>query len=168
MHKPMPLPAVTPLAALAVLALSVAHAAEPEPEIERPVATAQAVGALHTLRNIPEACVRIEGRFTGEAAAPYAMAAVRRERCNPRARYADAAQVAPSAESGWILNDLLRVPRADNPACEAVVKIWRKPGAAAPPALDPQGRSRLYLDKPQAAKASPTFSAVLELLQSCG
>ncbi len=168
MHKLMPLPAVVPLMALAALALSAVHAAEPEPEIKRPGATAQAVNALHTLRNIPEACVRIEGRFTGDAAAPYAMNAERRERCNPRALYVDAAKAAPSPESGWILNDLLRVPRAGGPGCEAVVKIWRKAGDAAPPDLDPQGRSRLYLDKPQAAKAAPMFSAVLEPPASCG
>ena len=57
-------------------ASSVAEAADTAPEIQRAPATPQAVGALHTLRTIPEACARLEGRFTGDAAKPYAFAAV--------------------------------------------------------------------------------------------
>ena len=54
-----------------VLAMSpLAAVAATQPEVQRPPATAQAVGALHTVRQIPEVCTRIEGRFTGQAAAP--------------------------------------------------------------------------------------------------
>ena len=55
------------VAALAAAALP-ASAADPAPEIQRPLGTAQAVGAAHTLRSIPEACARLEGVFTGDAA----------------------------------------------------------------------------------------------------
>ena len=41
-----------------------------KPEIERPAASAQATGTVHTVRQIPEACTRIEGRFTGTATQP--------------------------------------------------------------------------------------------------
>ena len=41
-----------------------AHAADPVPEIQRSVAKAQAIGAVHTLRTIPEACARLQGTFS--------------------------------------------------------------------------------------------------------
>src|SRR5512133_2304825 len=47
----------------AAIPLSVAlpsRASEPTPEIARPVGTPQAVGAVHTLRGIPEASTRPE------------------------------------------------------------------------------------------------------------
>ena len=129
--------------ALAPLAAS---AADPKPEINRPASTPQQVGALHTLRAIPEACVRIEGQFTGQAAPPYKFSMARTSaNCQPRARLVDAAKVKPDAKSGWIFNDLVRVPSAACPSQQAVVRIWRKTADAAPPALDPQGRSRIYL-----------------------
>ena len=82
------------IAALSTLALSVAvaaglpaTAAEPKPEIARPAAPAQAVGHAHALRTIPEACIRLEGEFTGDAAKPYRFSAVRTSpACQPRAR----------------------------------------------------------------------------------
>jgi hypothetical protein len=137
----------------------------PLPEIQRPDATPQAVGVLHTLRTIPEACVRLEGVFTGDAAAPYRFGAVARERCAQRAVYVAAENLKEpaGAASGWILNDRIRVPRADAPACIATIAIWRKPGDAAPPALDAQGRSRLYLDKPQKPAVAPMFTAALAI-----
>ena len=68
----------TPL--IAILTLAIAQpllAAEPAPEIKREAGTPQAVNALHTLRQIPEACARMEGMFTGNAAEPYKFALVR-------------------------------------------------------------------------------------------
>jgi len=63
-----------------------AWAADPKPEIARPAAAPQAVGAVHTLRQIPEACARLEGAFTGDAAQPYRYAPVRTSpQCQPRA-----------------------------------------------------------------------------------
>jgi hypothetical protein len=51
------------------------------------------VGAAHTLRQIPEACARLEGVFTGDAAEPYRFSAVRTsEQCQPRARFVDYAK----------------------------------------------------------------------------
>ncbi|MEG3192404.1 hypothetical protein [Lysobacter sp. D1-1-M9] len=136
---------LTPLlfafAALPVLA------ADPKPEIGRAAAAAQAVGAAHTLRTIPEACARIEGVFTGRAADPYEFSVVRTSpRCQARAVLADAVRIKPSPATGWILNDLVRVPSAACPSREAVVEVWRKPAANGGPELDTQGAVRVYLD----------------------
>ena len=51
-----------PRAPLLLLALAAAPlaATDPVPEVQRPPAAPQAVGAVHTLRTIPEACARIE------------------------------------------------------------------------------------------------------------
>ncbi len=134
----------------AVIPLSVALpvlAADPTPEIARPVGAPQAIGAVHTLRGIPEACMRLEGAFTGDAAKPYLFQAVQTSaNCQPRARFVDAASVKPSTKNGWILNDVIRVPSAACPARQAVVSVWRHPAdTAVPPKLDPQGKSRIYL-----------------------
>lgn len=123
-----------------------AHAAEPQPEIQRAVGAPQAVGALHTLRVIPEACARIQGKFTGNSAKPYDFAVVQTgTRCQPRAKLVDAAKVKPQGKPGWIYADLVRVPSAACASQQAVVRIWRHDAKAAPPQLDAQGRSRLYL-----------------------
>ena len=151
--------------------LPVAQAADGvQPEIQRESASPQSVGQLHTLRTIPEACVRLQGQFTADPAAPYGFEAVQSGRCAQRAVYVAVSGLkqAPTTASGWILNDRISVPRADAPACVAVVEIWRRPGDATPPKLDPQGRSRLYLDKPQQAVAAPLFTAVLLAPKSCG
>lgn len=154
-----------------------AHAAsEPTPEIKRAPVPAQAAGRVHTLRQIPEACARIEGLFTGQAAEPYKFAVVRTSpNCQPRARFVDAAKAQPSEQAGWKFNDLIRVPNAACPQQQAVLRIWRKPAAAAPPQLDAQGRSRLYLqDEKQKAGAAqlaaiPMFAASMKVEgQACG
>ena len=119
-----------------------AHAADPKPEIERKPALPQAVGKLHTLRSIPEACARLEGTFTGDAATPYKFNAVRTsERCGARARLVDAKTAKPSVANGWRLNDVIRVPNAGCPSQQAVVQVWRKDAKVAPPKLDAQGRA---------------------------
>ena len=123
-----------------------AHAAEPQPEIQRAVGAPQAVGALHTLRVIPEACARIQGKFTGNSAKPYDFAVVQTgTRCQPRAKLVDATKVKPQGKPGWIYADLVRVPSAACASQQAVVRLWRHDAKAAPPQLDAQGRSRLYL-----------------------
>ena len=145
-----------------------ARAADPRPEIQRAAAAPQAVGVVHALRTIPEACARLEGQFTGDAARPYKFAAVRTsERCGPRAKLVDAAQAKASAANGWLLNDVIRVPSAACPAQQAVVRIWRKDEKVAPPKADAQGRSRIYLkDGMDAARAGniapiPMFAAAM-------
>ena len=150
-------------------------AADPKPEIERPAASPQAVGAVHTLRTIPEACARIEGQFTGQAAQPYKFAVARTSaNCQARARLVDAAKARPSTASGWIFNDLIRVPSATCATQQAVVRIWRKPADAAPPKLDAQGRSRIYLkDATDRAKAGapsvPIYAAAMAVEgKACG
>lgn len=144
-----------------LLALAAAHlpaAASPQgpgPEITRPAATPQAVGAVHTLRQIPEACARLEGAFTGDAAEPYRHAVVRTsERCQPRARFVDASKVRPSVAEGWVLNERLRVPRAGCAGQEAVVTVWRRPAGAAPE-RDGQGQLRIYADRATQAASGP-------------
>ena len=151
-----------------LLAVSTALAGDREPEIQRAPATPQAVGVVHTLRTIPEACTRLEGRFTGNAGAPYALAAVRTgARCQPRSALRQDAPAAGAA--GWVLNDLIRVPSAACPSRQAVVRVWRKDAKVAPPKLDAQGRSRIYLkDSMDAARAGelkpiPVFAAAMTL-----
>ncbi|HZH43834.1 MAG TPA: hypothetical protein VEY50_07130 [Lysobacter sp.] len=158
-----------------VLALPAQAAPPAVPEIVRAPATAQAVGAVHTVRTIPEACTRLEGVFTGAAAQPYRLSAVRTSpRCQPRARFVDAAQAKPSPAAGWVFNDEIRIPSGACPDRQAVVRVWRKPGDAAPPRLDAQGRARLYLADVQRKSdaavqaALPQFAAVLVQDGSCG
>lgn len=150
-------------------------AAEPKPEIERPAASPQAVGVVHALRTIPEACARIEGQFTGQAAQPYKFAVARTSAsCQPRARLVDATKAKPSTTAGWIFNDLIRVPSAACATQQAVVRIWRKPADATPPKLDAQGRSRIYLkDATDRAKAGapsvPVYAAAMAVEgKACG
>jgi len=153
-----------PLIATCLLALAPARAAEPAPEIQRPPAKAQAVGVVHSLRQIPEACARLEGAFTGDAAQPYRYAPVRTSpQCQPRARFVDFDKARPSVAAGWKLNDVIRVPNAACPSQQAVVRVWRKPGSATPPAADGQGQSRIYLQdaKQQAAGAAQAASLTL-------
>lgn len=168
-----------PLSVAAALAFSAsaAFAADPAPEIQRSGSVpAQPVGSVHTLRQIPEACARLEGAFTGQAAQPYKFAVVRSSpNCQPRARFVDAVKAQPSEASGWKFNDLIRVPSAACPQQQAVVRVWRKPAAVAPPQLDAQGRARLYLqdekERAQAAKlaAVPMFAASMNVEgKACG
>ncbi|MBA2237307.1 MAG: hypothetical protein H0W24_01190 [Lysobacter sp.] len=145
--------------ALLLLAAAVnpALAADSKPEITRDAVTPQAVGAPHSVRTIPEACARLEGMFTGEAAQPYKFAAVRTSpKCQPRARFVDAAKATPSEQAGWRLNDLIRIPNAACPGQIAAVRVWRKPVEVAPPGLDAQGRSRIYLADARAKSAAAT------------
>ncbi|NUS39247.1 MAG: hypothetical protein HOQ02_09525 [Lysobacter sp.] len=159
----------------ALLVAGVTLAADLVPEVQRPPATPQAVGVLHTLRTIPEACARIEGRFTGDAAQPYQYDVVRTSpACQPRAGLIDADKAKPTTTKGWIFNDLIRVPSAACPQQQAVLRIWRHPTDAAPPRLDAQGRSRIYLqqsiDKAKAGKLPPIplYTATLEVEGTCG
>lgn len=136
-------------------------AAEPRPEIARDPATPQAVGAAHSLRTIPEACVRLEGTFTGQADAPYDFRMARTSAaCQPRAHFVDPAKAKPSAERGWKLNDVIRVPQAGCPSRVAVVHVWRKPVDVSTPGLDGQGRARIYLDESMQKVASGDFAPV--------
>ncbi|KRG44949.1 hypothetical protein ARC78_03825 [Stenotrophomonas pictorum JCM 9942] len=144
-------------------------AASAKPEIERPAGSAQADGAVHTVRQIPEACTRIEGRFTGDAASPYDMQLVRTSaQCQPRAVFLDFARVTPSEAAGWKLNEVVRIPSAACRSRQAQVEVWRKP-AGQQVALDGQGQSRVYLGdaKTQAAAgklaALPAYSARLSV-----
>jgi hypothetical protein len=147
----------TTLLAMTLVLTGTLHAAAtgPKPEIQRPSALAspQAVGAVHTVRQIPEACARIEGAFTGQAAEPYRFALVRTSpQCQPRARVVDFAKAQPSEATGWKFNDLVRIPSAACPSQQAVVRVWRKPVDNLP-AKDGQGQARVYLEeaKQQAA-----------------
>ncbi len=126
---------------------SAAASAQPlQPEIKRPPATPQPIGKLHALRTIPEACTRIQGRFTGDAGKPYEFSvAALGGRCQPRARLVDAFKAKAGAGPGWVLNDLVVVPSAACPGQHAVLRIWRETLKMAPPKPDRQGTSRIYL-----------------------
>lgn len=153
-----------PLLAAGLLMAAAVHAVEPAPEIQRPAAAPQAVGVVHSLRQIPEACARLEGTFTGDAAQPYRYAPVRTSpQCQPRARFIDFDKARPSVATGWKLNDVIRVPSAACPSQQAVVRVWRKPGSATPPPADGQGRTRIYLQdaKQQAGAAAQAPSLTL-------
>lgn len=146
-----------------------APAADPKPEIARGVAQPQAQNAVHTLRQIPEACARLEGMFTGQPGEPYVFTVVRTSpQCQPRARFVDAAKARPSASGGWILNDVIRVPNASCTSQQAVVHVWRKP-VDKTPQLDAQGKARLYLqDSQQQAQAGklapvPAYAAQMKV-----
>lgn len=156
---------------LLLLALlpAVAASAADTPELQRAVGAPQALGAAHTLRQIPEACARLEGVFTADAATPYKFAVVRTsEQCQPRARFVDFDKAQPSEAKGWKLNDVIRVPSASCPAQQAVVRVWRLP-VDQKPTLDGQGQSRIYLEeaKKQAAAGKiaqvPMFAAQLKV-----
>lgn len=159
------------LAAVGLSGLAqVATAADPVPEIKRDAIPPQAIGALRTLKTIPEACARIQGQFTGDPAQPYKFAVVRTSaRCQPRARLVEAANAKPSQAKGWIFNDLIRVPSATCATQQAVVRVWRQPADVAPPERDGQGRSRIYLkDSMQKAKAGklspiPVYAASMSV-----
>lgn len=160
-----PIPALLCIAGW--LGAASAMAADPAPEIARGASTPQAVGVVHTLRQIPEACARIEGAFTGQPAEPYRFAVVRTSaNCQPRARFVDAAKANPSVAAGWIFNDLIRVPNAACATQQAVVRVWRKPVDQAI-ALDGQGRARIYLEdemeKAEARKLNqvPMYAAAM-------
>ena len=145
---------------LAAIAAGPALAADPKPEITRDAVEPQAVGAVHTLRQIPEACARIEGVFTGDAAEPYRYAVVRTSpNCQPRARFVDAARAQPSEATGWVFNDMLRVPDANCPGHQAVVRVWRKP-VDQTMKLDGQGQSRIYVEEAKQAAAAGTIAAI--------
>jgi hypothetical protein len=158
------------LAALLVTLTLPALAAEPKPEIVRDTGKPQAVGVVHTVRGIPEACARLEGQFTGDATQPYKLAAVKTHpNCQPRARFVDFAKAQPSEAKGWKFNDLIRIPSAACRSLQAVVRVWRKPGDVAPPKLDAQGRSRIYLKdaseqaKTQSAPKVTLYAAAMKL-----
>lgn len=154
-----PLPA---LVAATVLACATApvRAADPAPEIARPAATPQPIGVAHTLRQIPEACARIEGVFTGDAAEPYRYAVVRTSpNCRPRARFVDAAKAQPSEAGGWVFNDQLRVPSVECPSQQAVVRVWRKP-VDQTIKLDGQGQSRIYIEESRQAAAAGSIAPI--------
>ena len=160
-----------------VLSSAAASAAAPTPEIQRPAVSAQAINAVHTVRTIPEACARLEGMFVAGAAVPYALKPVKTSpKCQGRARFVDGSVAKPSASTGWILNDVVRIPSAACASQQAVVHVWRKPAdKAAPPARDAQGRSRIYLqDAKNSAKAKtltaiPQYAAVLSIEgKACG
>ena len=159
------------LAILLLLAAALpALAADPSPEIQRPPATPQAVGTVHTVRGIPEACTRLEGMFTGDAGQPYKFDAVRTSpNCQARARFVDAKEVRPAKSDGWILNDVIRVPSAACPDQVAVVRVWRHPADVHPPKLDAQGRARIYLQesmekaKAHALAPVPLYAATMAI-----
>jgi hypothetical protein len=160
-------------AALLAPGLALGQSAAPAPEIRREPYPPQAPGSVHTIRILPEACAYLQGGFAAPAGAegPIYRYGARRTagRCQPRARLVDPAQARPSAASGWVLNDLIRIPNADCPAQQAVIRVWRKPADTAALRPDAQGRPRIYLEEAKrraesgALPSLPQYAAVLEI-----
>ena len=120
----------------------------------RPVVQPQPDGVLHTLRQIPEACVRLQGQFTGQAQQPYALQVVpTTTSCPRRAVFAGASAQAP-AEPGWQPVEQLRVPSAGCPGMVLVLQLWQLPGQVRRLPADGQGRERVYLEQVRATPAA--------------
>jgi len=153
-----------------VLLLAPALATAQTPEVRRAPFPPQTTGTVHTIRIIPETCAYLQGGFVADPARPYRFGAARTsKRCQARARLFDPAQAQPSAATGWILNDLIRIPSADCPARQAVIHVWRKPANNVPPPADAQGRPRIYLEdakrQAEAGRIAPLaqYAAVLTM-----
>lgn len=137
-------------------------------------AAPQADGAAHTLRQIPEACTRLEGAFTGQTASPYRLQ-LRQTRpdCQPRARFVSAAQAAPGKATGWVLDERILVPSAACAGLQVELQVWKHRAAGAALARDGQGQGRVYLDqaRQQASTgqlaALPAYSARLLVHGAC-
>ena len=155
---------------------AIAQPAAQTPEIRREPFPPQATSTVHTIRIIPETCTYLQGGFVADPARPYRFGAARTsKRCQARARLVDPAQARPSAASGWILNDLIRIPSADCPSRQAVIHVWRKPAHNVPPPADAQGRPRIYLEdakrQAEAGRIAPLaqYAAVLTMEgRGCG
>lgn len=164
----MRLPYLATLFSLCMLS-GAAAAAGPQPEVQRGAFPAQSPGQVHTIRVIPETCAYLHGSFVADAALPYRYGAARSgKRCQARARLVDPAKANPSEATGWILNDLIRIPNAACPTQHAVIRIWRKP-VDSTMKLDGQGKPRIYLEdaKRQAEAGTiaplPQYAAVLAM-----
>ena len=159
---------------VAVAAVAAPLRAQPAGPVKEQVGAPQAVGAAHTVRIIPEACTRLEGVFTGDAAAPYRLQSVQTSpACRPRGRYVHPAQARPSCAGRWGTSTVTRIPQARCPARQVVVRVWHKP-VAQELARDGQGKVRIYLQDAQKQAASgqlrelPEYSAQLEVSGRCG
>ena len=147
-------------ALLPVLILALPAAASGAVAGHRPAAAAQADGVAHTLRQIPEACVRVQGQFTGDAQRPYLMEVVpTAARCPRRAHFAGLARQVPDAGQQWQRDERITVPSARCPGLQVELTLWRRDGAVAPP-RDGQGRQRIYLEQVQQATAEATLAAL--------
>lgn len=113
--------------------------------------TPQPVGEVHLLRQVPEACLRVLGRFTDVPAAPYQMEAERLwDGCQPRWRVLREPAGGFSDKSGWHLEQVIRVPRRDCPQMVARFELWKRGSISASGPRDGQGQQRIYLEQARA------------------
>jgi hypothetical protein len=142
---------VLPVALGLPLLLALSGAAMATAPAARPAASPQADGVAHTLRQIPEACIRLQGMFTGRADQPYALQAVpTQERCPRRAVFAGISD-APQADEGWQLDEQIMVPSAACPALRMTLSLWRHPGQVRTAERDGQGQVRVYVEQARQA-----------------
>ncbi len=140
-----------------------AQSTDPAPETHRDPFPPQAIGTVHTIRIIPEACAYVRGNFTGDKTTPYRYGPARSsDRCQPRAKLVDPLKAKPSVKTGWILNDVIRIPSAACPSQQAVVRVWRKPADNKPPPADAQGRPRIYLEDAKARAAEGKLAPIAQ------
>lgn len=122
----------------------------------------QALGLRHTIRQIPEACVRLEGVFTDSKTTPYNVDVVPiSNRCQPRAQFVPYS--ARSCKSGqWKTQSQIHIPRADCSLCSATITVFTCPNSP-PHWQDGRGNIRIYLNpkdpQHQDNIALPLFSA---------
>lgn len=145
---------------LSLLVALSAAAAAPQARPQRSPASPQADGVAHTLRQIPEACVRLQGAFTGRAEQPYALQAVpTHERCPRRAVFAGIGD-APAASEGWQLDEQIVVPSSACPGMAMQLSMWHRQGQVQAAGRDGQGQVRVYLDQLQQGQTARAPSAL--------
>ena len=144
------------MAAVAMLGMALGQplcAQSAEPLRTRPIGSAQADGQLHTLRTIPEACVRLQGQFGGPDG--YALAAVpSAPGCQPRAQFRGVDSIDPDPAAGWLLDEIVRVPSARCPQQMLRLELWTLPVAPVQAPRDGQGQVRIYLEQAQQGRAA--------------
>lgn len=162
---------VPALAVAGLVLAATAHAGtELPPQRTRTASTPQADGTVHTLRQIPEACVRLQGQFGG--AAGYALEVVPLgPGCPQRARFVAPGTLTPDPAAGWQYDEQIVVPAARDRRCTATLAVWKLPAGMA--GRDGQGQARVYLDqaRQQAAAgrlpAPARWTAVLTIAPAC-
>lgn len=160
---------------ISTLLLAPALAAPPDTGRQRPPSRPQADGVWHTLRQIPEACARLQGRFTGQPERPYQLQAVASStHCRRRAVLLALQQGGEDPGQGWMLDERIMVPSAACPGLAVELRLWRRQPADTSRPRDAQGRERIYLQQAreqwarQRLAGLPQWRAYWQLQGRCG
>ena len=146
---------------ISTLLMAPALAAPPDTGRQRPPSRPQADGVWHTLRQIPEACARLQGRFTGQPELPYQLQAVAGStHCRRRAVLLPLQQGAVDPGPSWVLDERIVVPSAACPGLAVELTLWRSNPVATSRPRDAQGRERIYLQQVREQSASPRLAGL--------